>query len=91
MLDEQRHEIRAAFQIPVAPTSRAARDSPIGGVRFPGLGIAPIRIDTNTAGTEFLGISLFVEPDHEPTKRIGTNVKAQAIGPFAKLGHRSSP
>jgi hypothetical protein len=40
------------------------------------LGIAPVGINTNPAGTETDGFSLIVEPNHEPAERIGTDIKA---------------
>jgi hypothetical protein len=77
--DEQRHETVTAPQIAVAPPPRAARNPSIDGIRCLGFRIAPVGINAHAAGAEALRVTVLVEPDDEPTERIGADVKPETV------------
>ena len=81
MLDQQAHQLSASLQIAVSSSSCTACEAATGRIGLLGLRVTTVGENPDAARAKALGLSVIVEPDHEPSQRIGAEIHAQTVGP----------
>ena len=81
VLDQQAHQLSASLQIAVSSSSCTACEAATGRIGLLGLRVTTVGENPDAARAKALGLSVIVEPDHEPSQRIGAEIHAQTVGP----------